>query len=582
MSWNKETEGYRKRGGDGSNNMPKQTKEWCDDDTVEKVLKNTVYGPWEDAGISEEVMKECGVRVRYSEKSGPFSGPTAIYFPAYNADYSKVIGFQKKDLRLDKNAKYHFTNIGTINVKNPMFFQNLADTSANHVYLCEGPKDALCLRQCMKDNTKKEWQDHIPPIVSILLGCPNAKKNVIHNEWFLKNFKGEYKQKEEIKKKGPILCFDSDESLPGENEIKGREASEECAAFLRDYYVKILQHVDYVNDIGDYLKKDKSELLFKKAVFQTVEFRPEKIVSLYDVFKPGELKEPVEQGIYLPSYPKLMDMLCGERSGELTLFLAPSGAGKSSITADMLYETMVLEGHTCGIFLEENLKKTFQRFIARRMGVNLKNFRLGLCEIDDEKYQEAEKWVADPDRFLALNHSGSIKISQLESLAKLAIYKYGRKKIVFDHLTLSQPDQKGANEERLALDSSMKMLAALCEETDVSIKVICHINRNANQGRNREIKEPTWRRCFKEDARGSSAIECLSWNVICLDLEELANGKRGRVRLSLQKNREAGELGFADILTMDFLTGKMVDASDYVYDEVRGMVPPLEIGGTEY
>ena len=76
----------------------------------------------------------------------------------------------------------------------------------------------------------------------------------------------------------------------------------------------------------------------------------------------------------------------------------------------------------------------------------------------------------------------------------------------------------------------------------------------------------------------SSSIECLSYNVICLDVEVLPSKRRGRVRLCLDKNREGGDTGLADVLIMDYKSGLMINAEDYVYDKEKGiMVPPEQL-----
>lgn len=569
MSDNKYTSNYKKKGYTVKTNFER------DDDTVKKVLKVSTFGEWPGVA-TKTTMEKFKVRVRYSEETNEL---IAIYFPTYNSDCNTIIGYQKKDITLDKNHKYHFLNCGTVNIKNPMFFQAQANPNANHVYICEGPKDALALYQTIYNETKQEWRDLIPPIVSILLGAPNAKMNVLHNEDFIKQYTGTYTFKGEKRKKGPILCFDNDCSSPYENEIKGMEATEETAAALSSYDVKILKHPEDINDIHDYVKLGRTKELYKKAIFECIDYKPKQIVSLYDRFKPGELKKPIEKGIYLPSYPKLMDLMLGDRVGELTLFLAPSNAGKSTISADMVYEYMIEEGYCGGVFLEEDLKKTFQRFIARRMEMNLRNYRLGLSDIDDKKYIEAEKWVAKPENFLAVENNGKIKISELESLCKILVRKYNRKKIVIDHLMLTEADRNDNNSDVKQLDMAMETLAALCKEEKVSILLICHINRGGTKDRKRDISEPTWQRTFKEDARGSSSIECLSYNVICLDIEVLPSKKRGRVRLCLDKNREGGDTGLADCLIMDRKTGLMINAEDWVYDTAKGMVVPPNKNG---
>lgn len=543
-------------------------------ETVKTILLSYKAVDWGDRGLRKETLETFGVLCKVSTEIGP-TVVEKVYFPYYSQE-DKLCGYKVKNFLKDKHEKGHFYTVGHVGVDCQLFGQRECKGPTQNLKIVEGEIDQLSAYQALldrqlSDETPEKYRKLKPQIVSIGCGTVHARDHIGNNSEFTDNYNNIW------------LAFDNDQLSDLEKQkrnpgMKGKECTESVGAFLctakQSGEIYIIQWPDYFNDCSDALQKGKSEELARILLFDKKKFKVEKIVSLYEVFKPGELKDPIPKGVYLPSYPKLMDKLMGDRQGELTLLLAPSGAGKSTITADMLYEYIVEEGYGGGIFLEENLKKTFQRFIARKMGINLKNFRLGMVDIDNDKYIKAEKWVADPDNFLALDHSGSIKISELDSLARIMVRKHKRKKIIFDHLTLATSDSKTGQEERLKLDESMKMLAALCEQEDASITVVCHVNRGVQLNRKREFEEPYWKRCFKEDARGSSAIECLSWNVICLDIEELPSQSRGRVRLSLQKNREASETGFTDCLIMDQKSGKMIDASNWVYSKSRGIILP--------
>ena len=182
------------------------------------------------------------------------------------------------------------------------------------------------------------------------------------------------------------------------------------------------------------------------------------------------------------------------------------------------------------------------------------------------------------DNFILFNHFGSLPINQLVSLTKMFIHKYERKVIILDHISLVI---SGSNivDERKELDRAMTELAGICEEYEVHIFVVCHINRAASSGRVRDITKPTWKRIFSTDAKGSQALEALSSNIICIDTEQLPNQQRGRIRLNVVKNREADLLGICDEIIMDRETGMFIDASAMEYDDARGLYFPTGGGG---
>ena len=74
--------------------------------------------------------------------------------------------------------------------------------------------------------------------------------------------------------------------------------------------------------------------------------------------------------------------------------------------------------------------------------------------------------------------------------------------------------------------------------------------------------EPFWNSISLSHLRGSGGLEQLSWNVLSLEREYLPNKKRGRVRWGILKNREFGDLGIADVFSLND-----VDWSIQLYDD---------------
>jgi len=514
-----------------------------------------------ERGLKESTIKRFGVRTKLNTLTQEID---AVYFP-YKDESGKVTGYKKRDLTLHKKEKYHFSVIGYVGVESQLFGQDKCRSKAKKLYITEGEYDQMSCYQAYMENVGKDYKQYGVNVVSIGCGTPNAVDHITENEHFISGF-------EQV-----VLCFDNDslserdlkKKNPG---MKGAEATNAVGAFLRDHTVlKIkwekcnkLPNGKFPNDPSDYLKPEnnKADWLYRVMLFNTEEYRNKKIVGIHDVFEKGEVLEPLDKGVYLESFPKLMDLLLGIRKKEDTLLLAPSGTGKTSVCCALAADMAEGGEKVGGILLEEGMKRTGQRFIAQRLRIHPNKFQFGerLGKTDDE-VSNAEDWVAE--KYLFLDHHGAISINELVDLCKLFIYKYNRTFIIFDHISLACASD-GTIEERAELTVAMNAITALCESCDVHIVVVAHINRNATtvSSKEREITEPKWKRTFITDGKGTQALEALAHNIITIDKERLPDGTRGRIRLFLGKNRGADTLGFADITRMHPDTGVFYDASD--------------------
>jgi hypothetical protein len=446
-----------------------------------------------------------------------------------------------------------------------LFGQKKARKKAKYLFNCEGEEDTLSVFQSLVEfnasTDKKGRYTHLTPAVTgIGCGTVHAREHIANNKKFVDQY-------EEVR-----LCYDNDELTEDEKRKKnpgkkGKEATRDVGNFLMTHRVRVVVWPDDVNDCNDLVKCGRSYELAKLLLFETEEYDTAEIVGLYDVFKEGELAKPLNKGVYLESFPFLMDRLLGIRMRECTLILAPTGSGKSSIGAEIGFNFAEEYGGVGGIFLEEGLAKTTKRFISRKLEIhpNLYKFDpLKFCTYD--QYLEAERWVGDTKNFMFINHYGPIKIDQLIDLATIFIYKYNRKLIILDHISLTILGD-GQIEERAELEKAMIKLTTLCEQCDVHIQVIAHINRAASTtlGGDRDLDKPKWKRTFITDGKGTQALETLAHNIITIDQEIIPDGTRGRIRLFLGKNREADNLGFCDIVRMHPETGVFYDASQEVW-----------------
>lgn len=525
----------------GSEFVPKET------------LKDIGKYPFVDIpqrNIRKETCERFGVRGYLNN-----GNLEALYFPSYNQK-GKVVGFSKMDLLRDKSEKYHWTSVGSVNISNRLFGQDVAESiqrKKNALVYTEGQLDCLSVFQSMKDQVKGTKFDGIEPfVVSIPLGTANAVEATLHNETFIQNFDS--------------LCifFDDDYCTPAERQkgiMKGHEAREAVAGALigTPLSLFVVTAPDEFKDASDMLQAGKSDDLAKLVQFNKRPYSAEKIIKASDIsFE--ELIAPREEGLYINEFPKLMKKIHGFRKGELVLVTSPSGVGKSTVTS-IFASGFLKAGEKVGmIYLEENKVETLQRMIAGELKVNYNKFKNDpLSCANRERIKEAYDKIVDNDSLVMLDHFGSLPITELMSKIKTMhlVEKCGY--IILDHLSVVISGSDIAN-ERKELDMVMTELAAFCAANDVCIIAVSHIKRSDDIFKAPKGKEDEafWVKVNKELLRGSAALEQLSFIILGLEPQILPNRERGLVRLTVLKNRPWSNLGNCDEFCVDEDTWQVI------------------------
>lgn len=223
-----------------------------------------------------------------------------------------------------------------------------------------------------------------------------------------------------------------------------------------------------------------------------------------------------------------------------------------------------LAGYKVGmIFLEEELKETVLRMISHKCKVNYNKMKFDpLKYVSKEELEEAFKWVKDDDGFVFLDHFGSMLIEQLMNKIKYLMSVFDVNYIILDHLSMLVSGI-ATTDERKMLDMVMTELAAFVASHDVGILAVSHLNRGVAE----EFKapkgkedEPFFINVKKESLRGSSSLEQLSWVILGLEPEIMPDRSRGRLRLTVLKNRPWGQLGHADVVKLNEETGQLEPA----------------------
>lgn len=506
-------------------------------------------------GISKDTAEKFGIRTAVSPTDGVT--PVAFYFSYYDQK-GKLSGFKKRDMTLDKHDKYHFTAIGKVGTECKLFGQQVAEAIERPhktIYQVEGEWDVASLYQAMVDQVKGTKYEGLEPfVVGLSCGTANAAEAVTHNAEFLHSF-------QEL-----VLGNDNDHATEQERKKgikRGLEANEDIASSLMHAGTMCVQYPNEHKDPCDMLLAGQGESLAKLFQFGKKSYTAEKIIQATDITL-DDILAPRPEGVYTKVFPQLDNKLHGFRPRELTVFTSPSNVGKSLVTFEIMYH--ILEaGEVCGfIALEEQVKESVQRILAKRCGVNYNKFKENpLAHTTQEKISEAYNWLTQERSAFFLDHFGSLRIDELMNKVKSFVFANKVKYLLIDHLSMIFSGSTNEN-ERKEVDLLMTQLAAFCAANDVSIIAVSHLNRSIAtdfkppKGKNGEEPQSWWVPVTKEAMRSSASLEQLSWNVIGLEPQLLASKERGHVRLTVLKNRTHGYLGICDEFVIDDVTGEVI------------------------
>jgi len=519
--------------------------------TPKETVKEVEKYPFRDIpqrGITKETCQKFGVRVALSEADGQTI--EAVYFPSYNQK-GKITGYKKQDLTKDKAERYHWSTVGSVVITNKLFGQEQAEkVNRKRAVLTatEGEWDALSSYQAVVDSVKgTKFEGMEPFVVSIPMGTANAVESILHNEGFVQSFDS------------LNIFFDDDYCTPAEkqkNIMRGHEAREAVANALvgSSLTLFVTTTPDGHKDASDMMQAGQAGELAKLVQFGKRPYSAEKIMKASEISFEELIAVP-EEGVVVPSFPKLMAKIKSFRKRELVLLCSGSGTGKTSITSIFAADMIKAKKKVGLIFLEETKVQTLQRMVAHKLKVNYTKFKANpLSTASKEDIKAAYDEIVNEGLAVFLDHFGNLPVSEFMSKIKHMHLVEKCDYIIVDHLTLIASGSGTDVDERKILDHTMTELAAFCASNDVGIIAISHINRSAF-GDNKPPKDADenayWTKVDKSHMRGSAALEQLSWTILGLENEIMPDRSRGRVRIVVLKNRTHSWLGVCDTFMLN-------------------------------
>ena len=497
--------------------------------TPQQVKTTLPYGAIPERKLSEEAIKHFGLRVEYDTSTGEVDKVFYPYFDGKDLGYKLRKHFEEGDREVKNKpeliGKFKcFRAVG--NVKGSLFNQHKVPRGSKKVLLVEGEEDAPAAYEMLKK--------YNPKVLSIPSGASldkNGKgildKAIIENLDYLQSHK-------EL-----VVCFDQDKA--------GKAITEELSRLIGPS-VKVM-HISK-KDASDALTKGGAEE-FVSAYFSAKTYTPVGIIE--GGIGLDELLTPIKKGVKVDVLPGTMEKMQGLRDGELTLILAPAGIGKTTISKEIGYALNKAGEKIVHVFLEEDLKKTQQSYIAIDNNVHLAKLRKDPSIISREAAQKSYDELIEHQ--LYLDHWGSMSPAEVMENFRYGA-SWGATKGILDHISMVFSGTE-TNNERKDIDLLLTNMAAFTRESGMHLIIISHIKR-ANRPFRKSDAYPYWETVASDAGRGSGAFEQLADNIITLEVEYLDEDlNKGRIRTRVAKNREWSVLGVGDVLTYSLETGRI-------------------------
>lgn len=472
-------------------------------------------------GVKERNLRKTscefyGMKVGYGE-----DGNTIDYHYYPYTKSGETVGFQEREV---KQKNFHAIGYGKGDIE--LQGQNLFLKGGRSITVTEGFLDAVAFHQVLCDKYGNAKGSKMP-VVSLPNGTGSVAKIIQANYDYLVSF-------DKV-----VLMFDQDKP--------GKTAAEEAARILPPQKTFIASFTE--KDACDMLVNQRGQELVE-AFFNAECYTPAGIVTSSSTY---ELLRDLKDKKSYP-YPDCMkglnDKTYGHRFGEIVLYTAGTGAGKTQFMREDIFHLINTTSFKIGVCsLEESVEDTV-------LGImNLAaNKRLHLPDVKYTKAEYDKAWndTMAEDRVTFLDHLGSVAdeslVDKIEYMAAT-----GHKFIFLDHITIAVSDSgSGIN---AAIDHVMSELLKITKRHDVWIGVVSHLRKQGSDSKSfEEGAVPT-----EDDLKGSGSLKQVPFTTIAFSRNKYAKTEAARntVKLHVLKCRYTGRLGYANKVKFIEKTGRL-------------------------
>tara|TARA_R110002020_G_scaffold12855_4_gene46741 strand:- start:1482 stop:2849 length:1368 start_codon:yes stop_codon:yes gene_type:complete len=282
---------------------------------------------------------------------------------------------------------------------------------------------------------------------------------------------------------------------------------------------KAITKVNKILDDGDFESYDKCEAYIREAI-QVGELDQ----TLLDVFSgleevlQDDFREPIPTGI--TGIDNLLDG--GLAKGEIGVFLAPTGVGKSTILTKVANTAYNLGYNVLQIFFEDNPKIIQRKHITCWTGISSKE----QATRKDEVLEKLEKYQGRGKLLLEKLPSDTMNMNQIKNrVRKLMAEDNKIDLIILDYIDCLLPDRV-FNDEWKGEGSVMRRFESMCNELDVA-------GWTAAQGNRTSISSDI----VTTDMMGGSIKKAQVGHVIISVAKSLQQKELGLATIAITKSR---------------------------------------------
>lgn len=186
---------------------------------------------------------------------------------------------------------------------------------------------------------------------------------------------------------------------------------------------------------------------------------------------------------YTSGYPELDRCLGGFEPGNVYVWAARPGVGKTALSLNMMMNCAFADKNGCpvGFFsLEMTKGQLVQRVLSNLSSVELHKIRTGSVTQDEYNRLHEASIKLNNGRIL-IDETGGITYRELKVKAKKMVRKYGVGLIIIDYLQLMSGTGKGFNREQEVAEIS-KNLKSMAKELNVAVIELSQLNRAVEKG----------------------------------------------------------------------------------------------------
>lgn len=414
-------------------------------------------------------------------------------------------------------------------------------SGGRRLVITEGEIDAMTVSQLQGN----KW-----PVVSLLNGADSAKKTLLANLSYLKQF-------EEV-----VLCFDMDEP--------GQAAAKETAEVLMSVVPTKIARLP-LKDANEMLLAGRGEEVIR-ALWNAEDFKPDGLLDVEDLI--DQALEEMEPGL-----PWIFDGLNassnGRHYGEVHTLGGPTGGGKTDLLLQQAdYDVREL-GQKVGLFLVENDPVEVLQYLAGKA--------------DGKFYYEPNhphREEREAMREAMARYSGQVAIYDNFGLCDWSLIKTrilfliakGYRVFYVDHLTALATG--GDKDEKTELETIMADIAEFAKRHNVLFHLVSHLA--TPEGKSHEEGGRITIRHFK----GSRAIGFWSHAMYGLERDQQAEDPSERATTTIRqlKRRKFGK-GVGKVTRVKYNTETGISSEvngSHFTDETDDDSPPWDEDDSEF